>query len=371
MQRRVLGKTGLELTIIGFGGYHLIEVPRKEVDHLLNAYLDAGGNYIETAAQYGDGLSEKKIGEAVSGRRDGFILATKTVKRTHMEALASLEESLKNLRTDHVDIFYMHEPQTVDEAEQILAPGGALEAVQEAKRAGKARFIGVSGHGKPVGLLHSIQNHDYDVLMTGFNYFDRFNFPTIEDKLLSLCLEKRTGVLGMKALADGYLARNTEMAIRYTLSLPITCLVLGINSREYLRRDLEIAAGFGPLSEEEKEKLYRTAPELGTYVCRLCGQCRDSDGFEPWQVFLLEGLYDRQMDNYQIPDPAQYALQERLKHWFDQTDLAREGYAGLKQKVNPERNYSGLNALCPYGIDVDRKLKIAHAKLSTEGYIDY
>jgi len=153
MQRRVLGKTGLELTIIGFGGYHLIEVPRKEVDHLLNAYLDAGGNYIETAAQYGDGLSEKKIGEAVSGRRDGFILATKTVKRTHMEALASLEESLKNLRTDHVDIFYMHEPQTVDEAKQIMASGGAMEAAQEAKRAGKTRFIGVSDTENPLGFF--------------------------------------------------------------------------------------------------------------------------------------------------------------------------------------------------------------------------
>jgi aryl-alcohol dehydrogenase-like predicted oxidoreductase len=371
MRTRTLGKTGLELTIMGFGGFHLIEVPRKEVKDLLNTYLDEGGNYIETAAQYGDGLSERKIGEAVSGRRDDFFLATKTVKRSRREALASLDESLKNLRTDYVDIFYMHEPQTVDEAKQILAPGGAMEAAQEAKRVGKARFIGVSGHGRPAGLLYSIQNHDYDVLMTGFNYFDRFNFPTIEDELLPLCLEKGTGVLGMKALADGYLARTIEVAIRYTLSLPITCLVLGINCREYLRRDLEIASRFRALSEEEKEELYRTAPELGTYVCRLCGQCRDSDGFEPWQVFLLEGLYDRQMDSYQMPDPAQYALQERLKHWFDQVGWAREEYARLKHKVDPERDYTGLNTLCPYGIDVESKLKIAHAKLSAEGYVDY
>ena len=128
MQRKTLGNTGLELSIIGFGGFHLIEVPLKETSHLLNTYLDRGGNYIETAAQYGDGISERKIGRTLSGRRDEFVLATKTKARTREGALKSLEESLSNLKTDHVEIFFMHEPQTIDESEQILAPGGAMEA---------------------------------------------------------------------------------------------------------------------------------------------------------------------------------------------------------------------------------------------------
>jgi aryl-alcohol dehydrogenase-like predicted oxidoreductase len=369
MQKRDLGKTGLKLSIIGFGGFHLVEVPRKEASYLLNTYLDRGGNYIETAAQYGDGVSERKIGEAVSSRRAEFTLATKTKERTREGALKSLEQSLRNLLTDHVDILFMHEPQTVEEAKQILSPGGAMEAARAARKEGKARFVGVSGHGRPAGILHSVENHFYDVLMTGFNYFDRFNFPQIENTLLPLCLEKGTGVLGMKALADGYLFRSTEQAIRYTLSLPIASLVLGINRRDYLEEDLAIAARFKPLSDEEKEELFRSAPELGNYVCRLCGKCRNGDGFDPSEVFVIEGLFDRQMESYVTPDPSLYALQERLKHWFDQTDWAREEYRKLPLSIDPERDYRSLNRLCPYGIDIDRKLKIAHAKLSGSGYL--
>ena len=369
MDKRPLGNTGLELSIIGYGCFHLIEVPRKEAATLLNTYLDRGGNYIETAAQYGDGISERKVGEAVSHRRGEFVLATKTADRTRQGALASLERSLKNLRTDHVDLFFMHEPQTIEEAKRILAPGGAVEAFEEAKTSGKARFLAISGHGRPAGIQYSIENHPYDVLMTGFNYFDRFNFPQTEEQLLPLCLERGVGVLGMKALADGYLFRNVEPAIRYTLSLPIASLVLGMNRLEHLERDLAIAENFTPIAEEEKEQLYRSAPELGSYVCRQCKKCRGAGGFAPYEIFLLEGLFDRQMSDYSIPDPQTYALQERLKHWFDQKDWARKEYAKRTQKVDPERDYTTLNILCPYGIDVDRKLKIAHSKLAGDGYL--
>jgi predicted aldo/keto reductase-like oxidoreductase len=257
----------------------------------------------------------------------------------------------------------------VEEARQILSPGGAMEAVHVAKEEGKMRFVGVSGHGRPAGILHSVQNHFYDVLMTGFNYLDRFNFPQIEDELLPLCLEKGTGVLGMKALADGYLYRNTEQAIRYTLSLPIASLVLGINRRDYLEKDLAIAEHFKPLSDGEREELFRSAPELGAYVCRLCGKCRNGDCFDPSEVFVIEGLFDRQMDNYVTPDPALYALQERLKHWFGQAEWAREEYRKLPFTIDPEGDYRALNRLCPYGIDIDRKLKISHAKLSGSGLL--
>jgi aryl-alcohol dehydrogenase-like predicted oxidoreductase len=371
MRKRALGRTGLELSLLGFGGFHLVEVTRREASWLLNTYLDRGGNYIETAAQYGDGISERKIGEAVSHRRSEFVLATKTGKRTKAEALASLEHSLANLRTDHVDLFFMHEPQTVAEARAILAPGGAMEAFEEARRAGKARFVAVSGHGRPAGILHSVQNHPYDVLMTGFNYLDRFNYPQLEGELLPLCQAKGVGVLGMKALADGYLHRDPATAIRYTLSLPIASLVIGINSREYLEEDLRIVERFRPLAEKEKERLFRTAPELGDYVCRLCGKCRNGgqDGLDPQEVFLLEGLFDRQMDSQRVMQPAAFALQERLKHWFDQTAWAREEYGRLAARVDPERDYTALNRLCPYDIDIDRKLKIAHTKLTAGEYL--
>jgi predicted aldo/keto reductase-like oxidoreductase len=369
MQKRKLGNTGLELSIIGFGGFHLIEVPSNEASYLLNTYLDSGGNYIETAAQYGEGLSEKKVGQALSGRREDFVLATKTKARTKEGALESLERSLKNLKTDHVDIFFMHEPQTIDESKQILAPGGAMEAVQVIREAGKASCVGISGHGRPSGLIHAVEHYPYDVLMTGFNYFDHFNFPQIEEELLPLCQERGTSVLGMKALADGYLYRNPVDAIRYALSQPIVSLVLGVNSRSYLEQDLEIARNFSPMTEEEKNTLYASAVELGSYVCRRCGKCRDGFDVNPQEIFLIEGLFDRQMDSLEEVNPPRYALQERLKHWFDQTAWAREEYASLKNKVDPSVDYSSLNTRCPYGIDVDRKLKIAHGKLLPDQYI--
>jgi len=118
------------------------------------------------------------------------------------------------------------------------------------------------------------------------------------------------------------------------------------------------------MAEKEKEELYRSAPELGSYVCRQSKKCRAMDGFAPYEVFLLEGLFDRQMSDYSVPDPQVYALQERLKHWFDQKDWVRKEYGKLKRKVDPQRDYSILSKLCSYGIDVDRKLKIAPSKLA-------
>ena len=263
----------------------------------------------------------------------------------------------------------MHEPQTNDESEQILAPGGAMEAVHEIQREGKATYVGISGHGRPLGLLHAVRHYHYDVLMTGFNYFDHFNFPQIEEELVPLCRERGTAVLGMKAIADGYLYRNPVPAIRYALSMPIVSLVLGINSMDYLEQDLEIAENFSPMSEEEKTELFASAPELGSYVCRLCGECKNGTGLNPQDIFLLEGLYDRQMNSFNEVPPPQYALQERLKHWFDQTAWAQKEYDAHDPKVDPSRDYTTLNKLCPFGIDIDRKLKIAHAKLLPDQYL--
>ena len=369
MKKNSLGRTDLEISMLGIGGFHLIESPQSEVNLILNQYLEAGGNYIETAESYGDGISEEKIGKAVSGKRDKYILATKTTARTKKEALKALNGSLKRLKTEYVDIWYMHAVQSEKDSNMILSPGGAMEAVEAAKRTGKVRYVGITGHGKPVGLLKAIKDFDYEVLMTGFNYFDRFNFPEIESQLIPMCKEKGTGIIAMKVLADGYLYRNHEKAIRYVMSLPITSIVLGINTLSYLERDMKIIQEENALTDEEKETLFKESPELGNYVCRLCGKCvtdgkNQSDIFNPMEIFLLEGLYDRQMSNYTVPDPAQYALRERLRFWFDQRNSAIEAYKKLKNRVDPEKDYSYLNEKCPYGIDIERKLKIAHAKLT-------
>lgn len=364
MEMRTLGRTGLEVSRLGFGGFHLVEITTAESTGLLNAYLDAGGTYIETAASYGDGSSEKKIGAAVSSRRSGFSLATKTMQRSGKGCTEELDRSLKNLRTDHVDILFMHCVLTPEEADQLLAPGGAVEAAERAQKAGKVRFIGITGHGRPDGLLHAIQRGRFDVCMTQLNYLDRFNYPQVEERLLPLCHEKGIGFLAMKALADGYLHAWAGPALRFTLSLPVSSVVMGINSMEMLQADLKAVNAHTPMSDAEKETLFADAPELGDYVCRLCGKCAD-DSFDPQDVFLLEGLYDRQMDDMRADtDSGRYALRERLKFWFGQKERAVREYGSLAAKVDPRGDYTQRSARCPYGIDIDRKLKIAHAKLT-------
>ncbi len=369
MKKRILGNTGMQLSLIGFGGFHLVETPQQQVNELLNKYLDRGGNYIETAAQYGDTMSESKIGNAVSSRRNEFFLATKCLERTRDKATESIDRSLKNLQTDYLDIIFMHGVQSVEISETILAPGGAMEAALNAQRQGKVKYIGITGHGQPTGLLHGIANYPYDVLMTGVNYFDRFNFPDIEIKLLPECLKRGIGLLGMKAVGDGYLYRSVEPAIRYSLTQPIDSLVLGINRDCYLEEDLRIADEFTPMTESEQQELFTTAPELGNYVCRQCGKCSNVTNFNPADIFLIEGKYDRQMEDGNVADPAHCALKKCLKHWFGHKDQALAEYRHLASSYRPGNDYRHLNSSCPYGIDIDRKLRLIHHKLSDDKFI--
>lgn len=228
MEKRKFGKTGMETSVLGFGGFHLLEIPIKDVDYLLNRYLDMGGNYIETARWYGDGYSEKKIGATVSHRRDEFIIATKTENRDKSTYTKNLDASLKNLKTDHIDLHIIHAigykyPEggtRFDDLKEALASGGALEGAQEAVKQGKIRFVGISMHGQPDVLIEAINQYPFDAVMTTINYYDRFNFPKIEEVLVPLALKKQIAVILMKPVADGYLWRSAETAFRYALSQP-------------------------------------------------------------------------------------------------------------------------------------------------------
>ena len=368
MKTRQLGRTDLFPTLMGIGGFHLIETPQKEATEILSAYLDRGGNYIETAADYGDGLSEKKIGAAVSHRRQEFILASKCGRRTKTEAEKSIRRSLKNLQTDHLDILFMHAVQTVKDADQILAKDGAIHAALDAQKAGAVKYIAISGHGYPYGLLRSIEEFDYDILMTLFNYFDVYNYPVIYEKLVPTCIEKGIGLIGMKALADGWLYRSPEAGIRYALSQPISTLALGANTMDYLDYDWSLIENFEPMKDIELTALKNGAVELNNYICRQCKSC-DSPMINPSEIFALEGEFDRQMDDGRVADAAHFALRERLKHWFQQHKSAKERYAEYGSKVDIDQDYSFLNTLCPHYIDINRKLKLAHSKLSGDDFI--
>jgi predicted aldo/keto reductase-like oxidoreductase len=365
MERRDFGTTGMRTSILGFGGFHLLEIPCKEASYLLNRYLDEGGNYIETASSYGDGESEMKIGSSVSHRRDEFILATKTGERTAKGCDDSLNRSLLNLQTDHVDIFIMHGVGSVGELDAILGPGGAIEAAEAAREDGRVRFIGISMHGQPDILIKALERYPFDAVMTTINYYDRFNFPEIEEVLIPLAKKKGTAVILMKPIADGYLWKSADKAFSYAFSRDVPVVVSGMNNRRMLEMDIGLAKSFVPMTAREEEKLFKTAPELGGYVCRQCGKCMVCpEGIPIQDIFRLEGYYDRQMHDGIVRDAADYALRQRLRFWFNNRDMAKQGYEMIENKADKCTECGKCMPLCPYGIDIIYKLDVAAYKLS-------
>ena len=368
MQKRILGKTGLEVSLLGFGGFHLLEIPAAEASRLLHYYLDKGGNYIETAAGYGNGESEKKIGPVIEKRRDEVVLASKTASRDYQGALADIDRSLQNLRTDHLDIIFMHGVDNEKTLSRVLDSGGALAAAREAKKAGKVKHIGITSHNQAATLIKALKTDNFAVMMTLFNYYDRFNFPALENELLPLVRQKNIGAICMKPLADGFLYRSVEDAFRYVFSLPVQMVVTGMNSMEMLKTDLQLAEEFTPLTEEEKNKLYSEARELGDYVCRQCEVCSVSEqyGQELKEIFKLEGYFDRQMRDGKPRNPAEFALRDRLRFWLNNQDLARRLYEGLSVDATQLLEKCSDFADCKYGLSIKDKLGMIDYKFSSE-----
>lgn len=360
--RRQLGKTGAAVSILAFGGFHLIEALPSDAERMLNTYLDEGGNFIETAISYGD--SERKIGRVMKTRRDECFLSTKTHHRSKSEAAQDIDTSLANLQTDHVDNLFIHNVATQADLDAVLAPDGAIAAVEEARAKGKVRFISVTSH-NPEILLKALQAYPFDAVMEWMNYYDYFNFPLIYDKIIPYCQKKNIGLIAMKPVGDGILYRNPERAFRWVWSFPVASVSAGNNNMEMLKKNIKLAKSFKPMSDDEKMELYRTAPEYANYVCRRCDKCLRNDlGLDIKGIFELEGYYDRQMYTGNIPDAGDYSLRERLRFWFGNQNTARERYTKMEPKVPKDLSPKAVRGKCPYGIDVPRKLRIAAWKLT-------
>ncbi|MCL5072305.1 MAG: aldo/keto reductase, partial [Actinobacteria bacterium] len=213
--------------------------------------------------------------------------------------------------------------------------GGALEGAERAKKEGKIKFVGISMHGYPGTLIEAIKKYPFDAVMPTINYFDRFNFPEIEEKLLPLAIKKQTAIILMKPLADGYLWKSAEEAFRYALSRPVSVVVTGINNRKMLEDDLRYFRKFKPMSLGEEEELFKKAIELGNYVCRQCGKCLPCQkNINISEIFKYEGYYDRQMIDGIIKDPGDFALRHRLRFWYGNAEFARHKYKETKIKAD-------------------------------------
>jgi len=252
--RRRLGRTGVEVTILGLGGEGVLRSQGrdKEAASLISAALDLGINYMESARAYAG--SEVYLGSALKGRRDKVFLATKSHARDKAGALAHLEESLANLQTDHLDLWYLHDVRTMDELEKASSPGGALDAFKEARDKGLVRFLGVSGHEDPVVIRKCIETFDFDVALVPVNPAEPHHKCFLEE-IVPVAASRDVGLVGMKVYLRGRFDAPKRLLFNYALTQPIATAAIGCDNVEQLNENAEIASTFFTMKQREVQRL--------------------------------------------------------------------------------------------------------------------
>jgi aryl-alcohol dehydrogenase-like predicted oxidoreductase len=276
--RRKLGRTGVEVSCIGLGGAHVgIQASEAESIRLIRGAIDSGITFLDNCWDYNGGQSELRMGKAL---RDGYraraFLMTKIDGRDEKTAARQIDESLRRLQTDHLDLLQLHEVIHPDDPDRAFAQGGAIAAMRAAQRAGKARFLGFTGHKSPalhLKMLETARRHGFhfDTVQLPLNVMDA-HFDSFERQVLPVLLKEQIGVLGMKPLGDKFILESKTATapecLRYSLSLPTSVVITGIDSEERLGQALRVARGFRPYSERELDALLgRTAAAArgGTY----------------------------------------------------------------------------------------------------------
>ncbi len=293
MEYRILGKTGLKISRIGFGGIPIQRIDAEGTKDLVRALMDAGVNYIDTARGYT--VSEEYLGYALDGVREHFVLATKSMSRTKEAMEQDIATSLKNLRTDYIDLYQVHNPSAKD-LQQVMAPGGALEALQEAKAAGKIGHIGITLHA--VDLFEKALELPWaETIMFPYNIVE-----TQAEALIAKCAEKNIGFVCMKPLAGGAL-EDATLALRFVVNNPhVSVVIPGMATQQELAQNVAAAADTNPLSIDEETKIKEIRQQLGTNFCRRCNYCAPcTAGINIPLQFLLEGYFSR----YGLRDWAQ------------------------------------------------------------------
>lgn len=259
--KRVFGKTGERLTIIGQAGGRFPLCTFEDAKAITRRAYELGINYFDTARIYWNGKSEEVYGEVLPPFRKNIFLTTKSPERSRQGAQADLEKSLRALKTDYVDLWQIHQVGSMDEVHQIFAPGGAIEAFEAAKKAGKCRFIGFTGHHDPDVHLAMLKNYDkYDTILMPLHAADP-SYLSFEKNVLPVAIGRGMGIQGMKSTANAKLLQSMHLkdCLSYTLSLPIHCLALGCTTVGQLEDDVRIAQQFKPLSEAQMAQLREKA----------------------------------------------------------------------------------------------------------------
>ncbi len=322
MQYTTLGKTGLRISRMGFGGIPIQKVDAKTTRTLMEHMMECGINYIDTARGYT--VSESYLGEALEGIREHFVVATKSMARTKEEMARDIDVSLSNLRTDYIDLYQIHNPSMAD-LDKVLAPGGALEALLEAKAAGKIHHIGLTAHLE--GVFERALELDWvETIMFPYNLVE-----TQGEKLMRRCTEKQVGFICMKPLAGGAL-ENPNLALRFIAKNPdVSVVIPGMYDVREMDENLAAVEDEKPLSADELNQIETIRKELGTQFCRRCNYCQPcTAGIPISNIFILEGYLQR------------YGLQ----------DWAQKRYQVLDKKAGDCLGCGVCETRCPYQLPI-------------------
>jgi predicted aldo/keto reductase-like oxidoreductase len=354
--KRRLGRTDFKASVVGFGGIPIASRSRDEAVKVVKRAIEMGVNFIDTARSYGD--SEDKIGEAIRGRRQELFISTKSHYRTGTDVRDSIEESLRRLAVDKVDIIFMHGVDAEADLDGRLG-AGVLDAMKEARAAGKVDYIGISGHNNKL-LVKAIRTGEFDAIIASYNltndHADRELFP--------LAQELDVGVIVMKPLVGGYLAvpreavefkvedkatSTAEAALRFVLSNPyISTAIPGMWTVEEVEEDVPLGYVAHEMHAGEAEELQERAQKVGYTFCQGCGYCIPEcpEGIDPQGVFRLLVFYE------------QYGMKEWAVQKYREQHEARVALCTECQSCID---------VCPAQLDIPAKLKEAAAILGSKG----
>ncbi len=289
LPRRKLGRTGVEVSIVGLGGFHMgMQRDPEESVRIVRTAIDGGIDFLDNCWDYNGGESERRMGRALrDGYRRRVFLMTKIDGRSRDKAAAQLDESLRRLGTDVVDLVQIHEVIRESDPGRVFAPGGAVEALVAARRAGKVRFIGFTGHKSPRWHLAMLREADrqgfaFDTVQMPLNVLDAHH-ESFERQVLPELLRRGAGIVGMKPMADGRIVQrgfaSAEECLRYAMSLPTSVVVTGCDSVERVEQALRVARAFRVAGEPEvKALLARTAAAARGGANELYKTTQEYDG---------------------------------------------------------------------------------------------
>ena len=271
MRYRQLGRTGEEVSLIGVGGFHIgVQKDEAESIKIIRSAIDAGVTFMDNSWDYHDGASEERMGKALrDGYRKKVFLMTKIDGRTKEAAAKQIDESMKRLQTDVIDLLQHHEIIRMEDPDRIFAEGGAMEAFLDAKKAGKIRYIGFTGHKDPLVHLRMLEiaakhHFHFDTVQMPLNIMDA-QFRSFADKVVPVALKEGIGILGMKSMGSGIILKSTVVTpvecLHYAMTLPTSVVITGIDRMDVLNQDLEAVRTFKPLTEEQVTALMKKTSE--------------------------------------------------------------------------------------------------------------